>query len=50
MSKTTLSLQNKLPTTSNDLLNLLEENRMYHIRGIATHKGIKYLEQKLKND
>ncbi len=28
MSKTTLSFQNKLPTTSNDLLNLLEENRI----------------------
>ena len=38
------------PLTQYDFKSLLEENRVYHIRGIATHKGIKYLEQKLKND
>ena len=38
------------PLTQYDFKSLLEENRVYHIRGIATLKGIKYLEQKLKND
>ena len=38
------------PLTQYDFKSLLEENRVYHIRGIATNKGIKYLEQKLKND
>ena len=38
------------PLTKYDFKSLLEENRVYHIRGIATDKGIKYLEQKLKND
>jgi len=38
------------PLTQYDFKSLLEENRVYHIRGIATDKGIKYLEQKLKND
>ena len=38
------------PLTQYDFKSLLEENRVYHIRGIASEKGIKYLEQKLKND
>ncbi len=38
------------PLTQYDFKSLLEENRVYHIRGIASDKGIKYLEQKLKND
>ena len=38
------------PLTQYDFKSLLEENRVYHIRGIATDKGIKYLEEKLKND
>ena len=38
------------PLTQYDFKSLLKENRIYHIRGIATDKGIKYLEQKLKND
>lgn len=38
------------PLTQYDFKSLLKENRIYHIRGIATNKGIKYLEQKLKND
>lgn len=38
------------PLTQYDFKSLLKENRVYHIRGIATDKGIKYLEQKLKND
>ena len=38
------------PHTQYDFKSLLKENRIYHIRGIATDKGIKYLEQKLKND
>lgn len=31
-----------------DFKNLLKEHRVYHIRGIATLKGIKYLEEKIK--
>ena len=38
------------PLTQYEFKSLLEENRVYHIRGIASEKGIKYLEQKLKND
>ena len=38
------------PLTQYDFKSLLKENRVYQIRGIATDKGIKYLEQKLKND
>lgn len=38
------------PLTQYDFKSLLKENRIYHIRGVATDKGIKYLEQKLKND
>ena len=38
------------PLTQYEFKSLLKENRIYHIRGIATDKGIKYLEQKLKND
>ena len=37
------------PLTQYDFKSLLKENRIYHMR-IATDKGIKYLEQKLKND
>ena len=38
------------PLTKYDFKLLLHENRVYHIRGIATKKGINYLENKLKND
>ena len=38
------------PLTEYDFRQLLKENRVYHIRGIATEKGIEYLEQKLKNE
>ena len=38
------------PLTEYNFKQLLKENRVYHIRGIATPKGIEYLEQKLKND
>ena len=38
------------PLTEYDFRQLLKENRVYHIRGIATTKGIEYLEQKLKNE
>jgi len=38
------------PLTEYDFKKLLKENRVYHIRGIATQKGINYLEEKLKNE
>ena len=38
------------PLTQYDFKALLKENRVYHIRGIATNKGINSLENKLKND
>ena len=38
------------PLTQYDFKSLLRENRIYHIRGIATNKGINYLEEKLNND
>ncbi len=38
------------PLTEYSFKSLLTENRIYHIRGIATEKGIYYLEQKLNND
>ena len=38
------------PLTQYDFKSLLKENRIYHIRGIATSKGINYLEEKLNND
>jgi AcrR family transcriptional regulator len=34
------------PLTQYDFKSLLKENRIYHIRGIATSKGINYLEEK----
>ena len=37
------------PLTQYDFKSLLKENRIYHIRGIATSKGINYLEKKLNN-
>ena len=36
------------PLTEYNFRELLDENRVYHIRGIATLKGLKYLENKLK--
>ena len=36
--------------TKYNFTNILKENRIYQIRGIATTKGINYLEQKLKNE
>ncbi len=33
------------PLTQYDFKSLLKENRIYHIRGIATSKGINYLEE-----
>ena len=36
------------PLTEYDFKELLKENRIYHIRGIASEKGINYLEKKLK--
>ncbi len=38
------------PLTEYDFKALLKENRIYHIRGIASKEGITYLEQKLKNE
>lgn len=38
------------PLMEYDFKNILQENRIYHIRGIATEKGINYLENKLQND
>ena len=38
------------PLTEYNFKNILQENRVYHIRGIATEKGINYLENKLQND
>lgn len=38
------------PLTQYNFKDLLKENRIYHIRGIATPKGINYLEQKLENE
>ncbi len=38
------------PLTDYSFKSLLKENRIYHIRGIATEEGIHYLEQKLKHD
>ena len=38
------------PLTHYDFRKLLTENRIYHIRGIATHKGVKYLEQKINEE
>jgi len=38
------------PITEYNFKNILQENRVYHIRGIATTKGINYLENKLQND
>lgn len=38
------------PLTKYNFTDILKENRIYHIRGIATTKGINYLEQKLKNE
>ncbi len=35
------------PLTVYNFQDLLKENRIYHIRGIATLKGIKYLEKKI---
>ena len=35
------------PLTVYNFQDLLKENRIYHIRGIATPKGIKYLEKKI---
>jgi len=37
------------PLTQYNFKSLLKENRIYHIRGIATSKGINYLEEKLNN-
>ena len=36
------------PLTEYNFRELVDENRVYHIRGIATLKGLKYLENKLK--
>ena len=38
------------PLTRYDFRKLLTENRIYHIRGIATLKGINYLEQKINEE
>ena len=38
------------PLTHYDFRKLLTENRIYHIRGIATLKGINYLEQKINEE
>ncbi len=46
----TLIDDNVFPLTEYDFSTILRENRIYHIRGIASEKGINYLEQKLKNE
>ena len=38
------------PLTHYDFRKLLREIRIYHIRGIATLKGINYLEQKINEE
>lgn len=38
------------PLTEYDFRQLLQENRIYHIRGIATKKGIEYLDKKMTNE
>ena len=38
------------PLTHYDFRKLLTENRIYHIRGIATQKGVNYLEQKINEE
>ena len=38
------------PLTQYDFRTLLRENRIYHIRGIATYKGVNYLEQKINEE
>ena len=38
------------PLTHYDFRKLLTENRIYHIRGIATSRGINYLEKKINEE
>lgn len=38
------------PLTHYDFRSILTENRIYHIRGVATIKGINYLEQKIHEE
>lgn len=38
------------PLNQYDFESLLKENRIYHIRGIATNKGVNYLEEKLNHE
>ena len=46
----TLVNEELFPLTEYDFRQLLQENRIYHIRGIATIKGIKYLDKKMTNE
>jgi hypothetical protein len=38
------------PLTKYNFRELLKENRIYHIRGIATKTGINYLEKKINEN
>ena len=46
----TLINEEVFPLTDYDFRKLLTEIRIYHIRGIATIKGINYLEQKINEE
>ena len=46
----TLVNEELFPLTEYDFRQLLQENRVYHIRGIATIKGIEYLDKKMTNE
>jgi hypothetical protein len=46
----TLVNEELFPLTEYDFRQLLQENRIYHIRGIATVKGIEYLDKKITNE
>ena len=51
ISRTDVLVNDELfPLTRYDFRKLLTENRIYHIRGIATVKGINYLEQKINEE
>ena len=46
----TLINEEVFPLTHYDFRKLLKEIRIYHLRGIATIKGINYLEQKINEE
>ena len=46
----TLINEEVFPLTHYDFRKLLTEIRIYHLRGIATTKGVNYLEQKINEE